>query len=149
VTNFYKRLYKFLAIVSLALSVPVFADQHKMKHIVISTDGELADIAEIMKQVEEEIGDENNVNVFVTIDDDGNVNITKSDAAMGQHHTIIRMKEHQGGSMPYGAHMKHGMHDPMNSGTANCILKNIAKAQTDSAARLIGQACKTLNKADE
>ena len=145
------NFYTIVAIASVLMSGSVLADHHKMveKHIIISSDGEPGDIAEIMKQVESEISEDENVNVFVTVDDDGNVNITKSEAGMGQHHKIIKMKGEWGPPGMHTAGMMHGIHSPMNSDTANCVLKNISKAQSDSAARLIRQACETLNPGDE
>jgi hypothetical protein len=163
------KLYTFTTIISLLLSGSVLATDHEKieKRIIISTHGESANMAEIMKQVEAEIEGDDNLIVFATIDDDGKVNVTKSGAVIGAPHEMMKMGGHHGvmamsgtAMMPgipgvpgvsgiHGIASLSGFHGPMNAGTANCVLRNISKAQSDTAAGLIKQACDALNQSDE
>lgn len=133
----------------------------KEKRIVIETEGDVdtKSIAEIMVMVEAEIGDETDVNVFVTIDDEGNINIKKGDMPvheMGHRlHKRIKMHMGEGGSMGQHAPGRHMMAmmahpaKPMSEGAANCIIKNLNKVNSDAGAHILRQACQTLHTTEE
>jgi hypothetical protein len=120
------------------------------KTIIIKTDGdvEASAISGVLRQAESELqeGDEN---VFVIIDDEGNVTIEKSGSPIhGEKHRMMRM--HSRGEGPHMAGM-HKMHHskPMNEETAKCIIKNLNKAHSDKATQLLQTACTALNPTEE
>ena len=100
-----------------------------------------------MDMVETEIGDETDVNVFVTIDDEGNIDIKKSDNPFGEmsDRRHKRIKMHMMGDGPMdrhapGRHMMAMMGHPaasMSEGAANCIIKNLNKINSDAGAHLL------------
>ena len=156
------------ALICLALFSPMAAQADekkstgiKEKRIVIETQGDVdsKSVSEIMDMVEAEIGDETDVNVFVTIDDEGNIDIKKSDKPFGKmgdrRHKLMKM--HMMGDRPMG-HDASGRHmmammthsaKPMSEGAANCIVKNLSKVSSDAGAHILRQACQTLHPAEE
>ena len=133
------------------------AEQKKVeKNIIIEADVHVdgQSIADIVSRVEAEIGDESQANVFVLVDDQGNVNIKKGDMSfeeMGDklhkriklHITGDEPMEHHGPGRHMMAMMGHGT--TMSEGTASCILKNLNKVNSDAGAHLLRQACQALN----
>lgn len=133
----------------------------KEKRIVLEMEGDVdtKSIAEIMDMVEAEMGDETDVNVFVTIDDEGNVVIKKSDMLLHKTGNRLhkRIKMHMMGDRPLGHHAS-GRHmmammthpaKPMSEGAANCVVKNLSKVSSDAGAHILRQACQTLHPAEE
>jgi len=117
---------------------------HKKKaHIVIKSDGELSDdIVEIIKEAEAQAEGDENVNVFVTKDEGGNIKVRKEVMSHGPHKT---MAVH---AMPFAHHRNMLMNpnqDPMSKDAAECVIKNIGKINADGAAALLRQACQDLN----
>ena len=145
---------------AIVTSTTIFADHHEKKEIrkeariIIETEGEAPDLAEIMKSIEAEIGDAGNVTVIV--DDGGNIMVDKlpDDAIImeghmagglqpiRQIHKVISAAPH---IMAGASHMMPGAQQPMSEKTANCVLKNIRNANSDTAAHLVRQACTALN----
>ncbi|MCH8257073.1 MAG: hypothetical protein IIA75_04075 [Proteobacteria bacterium] len=133
----------------------------KEKRIVIEMEGDVdtKSIAEIMDMVEAEMGDETDVNVFVTIDDEGNVNIKKSDMPLHKTGNRLhkRIKMHMMGDRPMGRHasgrhmmaMMTDLATPMSEGAANCVVKNLSKVSSDAGAHILREACQTLHPAGE
>ena len=133
----------------------------KEKRIVLEMEGDVdtKSIAEIMDMVEAEMGDETDVNVFVTIDDEGNVNIKKSDMPLHKTGNRLhkRIKMHMMGDRPMGRHasgrhmmaMMTDLATPMSEGAANCVVKNLSKVSSDAGAHILREACQTLHPAGE
>lgn len=140
----------------LGISASLFAEnpqtEMKKKRIVIKThsDSDERSIKDIISWVESKTDGDNNVEVYVTIDDDGEMTIEKN----GE---IIDMKGmHKFTGVPHvmafsGSQHRapHRRHMNMSEGVASCILKNISKINSDSAAHLLKQACISLNPTEE
>ena len=135
-------------------------DRVKEKRIVIHTEGgvENSSLAEILDQVTLGIGDETDVNVFVTVDEDGSVHIEKVNEPGLKHgiHKIVRLRDRSLGSFHEGCVLKEAHravafrlrdHKPMSEAAANCVLKNLGKVDSDVQAHLLDRACQTLNPA--
>lgn len=64
----------------------------------------------------------------------------------GKHHRIMKRWHapmHHGPMGKMGRH--HGRMGKMSEDAANCVLKNISKANSDAAAMAVARACRTLN----
>jgi len=148
----------------LGLSASLLADnpQSEMKEkptviktSVIKTSGDPQEksISEIISWVESETDGDTNVEVFVTVDGGGEMTIEKNGSTKRKHGV---QKFIGGRSMPHvmafagSQHQApHKRHKRMSTGAANCILKNISKVNSDSAAHLLKQACVSLNPSKE
>ena len=115
------------------------------KRVIIKTSGdaESSHLSKVLEWAESESfdgenTDHENVEVFVTVDDDGEV---KSHA----FHKVIGGKG-AAHAMAYTNSIRPPRHQrPMSPDAANYILKNISKINSDAAARLLKQACNALN----
>ena len=143
---------KFVSLViSLIFCLPmaVSADnlQKEMikKRVIIKTkgDAEESHVSKVLEWVESESfdgesTDHENVEVFVTVDDDGEV-------MSHAFHKVIGGKG-VAHAKAYTDSIRPPHHQrPMSPDAANCILKNISKINSDAAAHLLKQACKALN----
>lgn len=148
-----KKITILSALAALLLSLTTLAEEQRIEKRVIVTTGDSDEmaLAEIMEMVETEIEGEEDINVFVTVDEDGEVSIEKMTGGEGRRH---RMKAMKGVGMGHGPFTAHpcGMAGPhcgkgagMTEGAAECVLKNIRNAASDHAAMAVVQACRTLS----
>ena len=160
-----RRLTLIAALAGLALPFAAFADDHAIQKTIekkiIVTEGDDADLAEIMEMVEAEIGDEHNLEVYVTKGEDGEVHIEKRPGKPHGpgHRKIMKMMDmHDDMDLdmdvimegPHGMWGRgHGRRGRMSVDAADCVLKNIKNAHSDEAAWAVMRACKTLNPKED
>jgi hypothetical protein len=137
------RLLPLIAL--LVLPFGLMADNHmkKVHKIVIDSDGaaseaDIGDIEEIIERIDAE-GD-TQTRIVIARDHDGDVEVEKFVEKLGHggHHAV--MKRHHPGMGKMGK---------MSEDAAECVLKNIRNAQSDTAARAVVRACRTLNPGSE
>ena len=139
-------MHKFLIIsAGLLFTLSAAAESEKVtqQRIVIAGDGERDErIEEIIEKVEAISGEEGNVHVVVKRIHDGEVDVETYVTAPNEFHA-------RAPGMPHPPHaMRKGMHrsmPEMSPDAANCVLKNIRNAASDTAAVAIVRACSTLN----
>lgn len=162
-------------LLGIGLSSSLLADNPQSKMKVMSTTNKEGDViekqimtktsdgahekslSEVLSWVESETDGGSNIEVFVTVDDDGRMTVKKNGNIVrmrGAHKTmgtspaphVMAFAESQHRSRPH-MRMFEGMR--MSEGAANCILKNISKVNSDSASLLLKQACIALNPNEE
>lgn len=159
-----------LVIITLSLLMPfaASADEKEFerkieKRVIVTNGGEEAELEEIMEMVEAEIGDETNVEVYVTKDENGEVTIEKFPGKPGKHAMHVMrafdMADMADIDMDFDMPGIHGVHrvfagphaemGRLSEAAADCVLKNIKNASSDSAAMAVVKACRTLNPKSE
>ena len=142
-------LLKIIACTWLALPLSVFAEGAHGKRIVIHTETDPTDVSinEVLDNIRAALGEDADANIFLSIDDDGNVSIDKS--AGSALHKIVRMKDNNVQHLMQRGYTLTERHRPMSREAANCVLKNLAKVNSDAAAHLVHRACDALNPGPE
>jgi len=105
----------------------------KEKRVIVKTTGDADErhLSRVLEWVESESGDEEDIEVFVTLDD----------AGKGRAHAVAFTDSIR-------APRPHRRHEPLSQAAANCVLKNISKVNSDAAAHLLKQACRSLNPSE-
>ena len=135
------RLLPLLALLVLPLGLMADDPVKKVRKIVIDSDGTVseADIGDI-EEIIEQIDGDTQTRIMIARGHDGDVEVEK----------FVDKLEHGG---PHGRHGFMKRHHPgmgkMSEEAANCVLKNIRNAQSDTAARAVVKACRTLNPGSE
>ena len=104
-------------------------------------------LSEILAWAESKVSDKSNTNIFVTIDDEGNMHVKKDGKEMdhmahkmfASGDSIVHLLELSGSEAHLGPKaFFSGLHqESMSKDAANCVIKNINKVNTDSASRLL------------
>ncbi|MCB1644288.1 MAG: hypothetical protein KDI36_02495 [Pseudomonadales bacterium] len=120
-------------------------DVRNVRKIVISTEGDVdqTEIMKMMEQVEADLAGspDKHINVFVTADEAGNVNV--------EHLPVPPVPPHDGAAIMgvSGVTQLHRAwpHQPrqpdLSAEAGACVIKHLSKANTDAAARLLRAAC--------
>ena len=116
------------------------------KRVIVMEGADESELADIMAMVEEEVGDDRDVEVYVTKDETGEIRMEKRPADHGGH-AIKRMRDiDRGGPGMHAAHHGKPMKmERMSEDAADCVLKSIKNASSDLAVMAVVKACRTLS----
>ena len=146
-----ENLLVLATLLGLMLPYVVSAGGHKAdtrieKRGIVMKGADESELADIMSMVEEEDGDDRDVEVYVTEDETGEVRMEKRRAHHGDHCAKRMRHMDRGGPFTHAAHHGKTMKiERISEDAADCVLKNIKNASSDLAVMAVLKACKTLS----
>ncbi|MFT7687195.1 MAG: hypothetical protein ACI9FB_002547 [Candidatus Azotimanducaceae bacterium] len=145
-----KKMIRLVTYLIISLPLAVLADNPQKeiieKRVIVKTTGgaDETQLSKVLEWTESTSGE--NVEVFITVDDDGEViprEFHKVIAGRGMAHAMAFTDSMR---TPHPRpHRVHHSGKLMSQEAAGCVLKYISKVNSDAAAHLLKEACQSLN----
>ena len=146
-----ENLLVLVALLGLMLPFLANAGGHKVetrieKRVIVMEGADESELADLMAMVEEAVGDDRDIEVYVTKDETGEIRMEKRPAEHGGR-AIKRMRDmDRGGPGMHAVHHGKPMKmERMSEDAADCVLKSIKNASSDLAVMAVVKACRTLS----